>query len=392
MVRNLAKYFPLKRTSWLDAALGRAPDAVRAVDALSFEILKGETLGVVGESGCGKSTTSRLMMALQRPTAGEIIFDGELVGSRALPLKAYRRQVQMVFQDSYASLNPRASIEDSIAFPLRVHGIDRRTATARAHDLLDAVGLHPAQFARRFPHQLSGGQRQRINIARALALKPRLVILDEPVSALDKSVEAQVLNLLVDLKSQFGLTYMFISHDLNVVQYIADRILVMYLGKPAEIGDARDVFDDPAHPYTAALLASRPTARRRRSQSGDAHVAAMAHTQVPTGTAPLRGDPPNPINPPSGCVFRTRCAHAEDVCAVTVPPLTPVTAVDVARLGAPSAASAAPGRASLRTDMPAHLAACLRQLPQSGHSAAPPPKPAAAVAPTTVHAVDEVTQ
>jgi len=225
-----------------------------------------------------------------------------------LPMKEYRRQVQMVFQDSYSSLNPRLTIEESIAFAPTVHGLGGRAARGRAHVLLTAVGLNPDLFARRYPHELSGGQRQRINIARALALRPRLIILDEPVSALDKSVEAQVLNLLGDLKAQFGLTYLFISHDLNVVQYMADRVLVMYLGRIAEIGPVDQIYESSAHPYTTALLASRPSmdpGHRRQD-------------------APLTGDPPNPVNPPSGCRFRTRCSFAEPVCAETVPPLAPL--------------------------------------------------------------------
>jgi peptide/nickel transport system ATP-binding protein len=234
----------------------------------------------------------------------------------------------MVFQDSYASLNPRLPIEDSIAFAPEVHGVPGPEARERARELLAAVGLAPAQFARRYPHELSGGQRQRVNIARALALRPRLVILDEPVSALDKSVEAQVLNLLVDLKESFGLTYVFISHDLNVVQYISDRVLVMYLGQVAEEGPVDEIYSRPGHPYTRALLASRPSMdpSQRRTEP------------------PLTGDPPNPVNPPSGCRFRTRCPFAEAICAEN-PPV---------------AATLSPG----------HTAACHMALPGSGHSQA----------------------
>jgi peptide/nickel transport system ATP-binding protein len=269
-------------------------------------------------------------MALMAPTAGEVIFDGQLVGPGGMDLKDYRRQVQMVFQDSYASLNPRLTIEESIGFAPRVHGAARGAAARTAHDLLAAVGLNPAQFARRYPHELSGGQRQRVNIARALALRPRLMILDEPVSALDKSVEAQVLNLLTDLKAEFGLTFLFISHDLNVVQYMADRVLVMYLGRVAEIGPVEAIYDRPAHPYTAALLASRPS-----MDPGNRRTA-----------PPLTGDPPNPVNPPSGCRFRTRCAMAEPVCEADIPPLAPLSE--------------------------GHLAACLMAVPGSGHSRAAP--------------------
>jgi peptide/nickel transport system ATP-binding protein len=234
-----------------------------------------------------------------------------------------------VFQDSYASLNPRLTIEDSIAFGPQVHGLDRAASVARARDLLARVGLEPRRFAERYPHELSGGQRQRVNIARALALQPRVIILDEAVSALDKSVEAQVLNLLLDLKDEFGLTYLFISHDLNVVRFISDRVMVMYLGQVVEIGDSEALFQDPRHPYTKALLSSIP------SMDPD------HRTEVP----PLAGDPPNPINPPSGCRFHPRCAMAQPVCSQRVPALT-----------------AGGG---------AHPVACLMYEPGSGHSAAP---------------------
>ena len=322
-VRGLTKHFPLR-----PGLLGRGTGTVQAVDGVSFDIRKGETLGLVGESGCGKSTASRMLMALLEPTAGELVFDGQAIGHGGLSLKEYRRQVQMVFQDSYASLNPRLTVGDSIAFAPQVHGLPRRRAVVRAEELLDAVGLDPAQFAARYPHELSGGQRQRINIARALALHPRLLILDEPVSALDKSVEAQVLNLLLDLKAQFGLTYLFISHDLNVVQYVSDRVLVMYLGRIAEVGPVEAIYAQAAHPYTVALLDSRPSMdpARRRTEP------------------PLSGDPPNPVNPPSGCRFRTRCAHVEPVCGEAAPPLT----------------AAGPG----------HFAACMMVQAGSGHSLA----------------------
>ncbi|GHC75972.1 dipeptide/oligopeptide/nickel ABC transporter ATP-binding protein [Pseudorhodoferax aquiterrae] len=298
-IRGLTKHFALK-----GGVLPGAPrKVVRAVDGVDFEVLKGETLGVVGESGCGKSTTARLLMQLIAPSAGEVVFDGRTVGSRELPLKEFRRQVQMVFQDSYASLNPRLTIEDSIAFGPQVHGVSTREAVARARDLLARVGLEPGRFAERYPHELSGGQRQRVNIARALALQPRMVILDEAVSALDKSVEAQVLNLLMDLKAEFGLTYVFISHDLNVVRFISDRVMVMYLGRVAEVGPADALFDDPAHPYTRALLSSMP------SMDPDHR----------TEEVPLAGDPPNPIDPPSGCRFHPRCPQAAAVCNRTEP-------------------------------------------------------------------------
>ncbi|MCJ9669629.1 MULTISPECIES: ABC transporter ATP-binding protein [unclassified Neorhizobium] len=321
--RGLIKHFPVKGSGFM-----KPKKVVRAVDGVDFDILKGETLGVVGESGCGKSTTARLLMQLILPDRGDILFDGETVGG-ALPLSDYRRQVQMVFQDSYASLNPRLTIEESIAFAPRVHGIAASKAIARAHDLLHRVGLEPSRFAGRYPHELSGGQRQRVNIARALAIEPRLIILDEAVSALDKSVEAQVLNLLLDLKRDFGLTYLFISHDLNVVRFMCDRVMVMYLGKVAEIGSRDAIFENTRHPYSAALLASMP----------------KMDPSERTSEPPLSGDPPNPIDPPSGCRFHTRCSFAESICSENLPPLASVSE--------------------------SQSAACLMSVPGSRHSRAP---------------------
>ena len=250
-VQGLAKHFPLKA-----GLLGRPGASVKAVDGVSFALHAGETLGIVGESGCGKSTTARLLMHLILPSAGTVRFEGKVAGSRQLPMREFRRQVQMVFQDSYASLNPRLTIEDSIAFAPIVHGTGSAEAVKRARGLLDRVGLEPARFAGRYPHELSGGQRQRVNIARALALQPRVLILDEAVSALDKSVEAQVLNLLLDLKDEFGLSYIFISHDLEVVRFVASRVLVMYLGRVAEVGPTEALYTGSRHPYTTALLGS----------------------------------------------------------------------------------------------------------------------------------------
>lgn len=324
-VQGLVKHFPIR-----GGALWGKPAVVRAVDGVSFDVRLGETLGIVGESGCGKSTTARLLMHLMLPNAGTITFDHKTVGTRELPMKAYRRQVQMVFQDSYASLNPRLTVEDSIAFAPTVHGLKSSDAIRRARALLQRVGLDPARFAGRYPHELSGGQRQRVNIARALALEPKLLILDEAVSALDKSVEAQVLNLLLDLKDEFGLTYIFISHDLEVVRFMADRVMVMYLGKIAEVGPTETIYRHRCHPYTDALLSSMLSMDPDRR----------------TAEAPLAGDPPNPINPPAGCRFHTRCRYAEAVCAASAP--------------------------TLHTAGIGHFAACHRGIPGSGHSAAPP--------------------
>ena len=295
-VRDLTCHFPVRTAPF------RPKKVVRAVDGIGFEIAKGETMGVVGESGCGKSTCARLLVGLIEPTGGEIIYDGQLLG-HDLSLRELRRGVQMVFQDSFASLNPRLTIEESIAFGPKVNGVDAREARKIALDLLERIGLDPARFAGRYPHELSGGQRQRVNIGRALAMRPRLVILDEAVSALDKSVEAQVLNLLADLRRDFDLTYMFISHDLNVVRFISDRLMVMYLGEVVEVGPAETLYQKQAHPYTAALFSAMP------SMDPDAR----------TATPPLAGDPPNPIDPPSGCRFHTRCPFAEEVCASRKP-------------------------------------------------------------------------
>ncbi|KOX51690.1 peptide ABC transporter ATPase [Streptomyces purpurogeneiscleroticus] len=320
-VSGLIKHFPVRKA-------GGKKQVVRAVDGVDFDVLKGETLGIVGESGCGKSTTAKLLMGLIERDSGQMLYDGQAIGERAMPWRAYRRQVQMVFQDSYASLNPRMTVEQSIAFGPKVNGVPGREAVERARALLARVGLEPKRFAGRYPHEISGGQRQRVNIARSLALEPRLVLLDEAVSALDKSVEAQVLNLLLDLKAEFGLTYIFISHDLNVVRFISDRVMVMYLGRVAEIGPSDTVLDAPAHPYTEALLASMPS----------------LDPDNRTQAALLAGDPPNPIDPPPGCRFHPRCALAEGVCNQKEPPLDAIR--------------------------PLHRVACLARQPGSGHSAA----------------------
>ncbi|TFL20315.1 ABC transporter ATP-binding protein [Jannaschia formosa] len=335
IARGIRKHFPIT-----GGLLNRRVASVRAVDGISFQVQKGETLGVVGESGCGKSTLARLLMHLIPPDGGELIFDGQEVGARdGLSLRELRRNLQMVFQDSASSLNPRLPIEDSVAYGPRVHGMPPSAARAHALSLLDQVGLPAHLFAGRYPHELSGGQKQRVNIARALALNPRMLILDEAVSALDKSVEAQVLNLLRRLKRDFNLTYIFISHDLHVVQYISDRVLVMYLGEVVEIGPVDRIYSAAAHPYTQALLASQLHADPRNRVT----------------EPPITGDPPNPVNPPAGCRFHTRCPFAEKLCTTTAPALNPLA------------------------QDPDHAAACHMAAPSSGHSRAAIPGRAAPV-------------
>jgi peptide/nickel transport system ATP-binding protein len=301
VVRRLKKYFKV-RTGLFD----RDPKFVHAVDDINFSIAKGTTLGIVGESGCGKSTTARLIAKLMPPDSGELIFDGEGVGEfGGIELKTFRRQLQMVFQDSFASLNPRLTILEAIAYGPKVHGLEHAHAMERARQLMRRVGLDPDQFGSRYPYELSGGQRQRINIARALAFEPRLVVLDEAVAALDKSVQAQVLNLLQELKAEHQLTYLFISHDLHVVHYMCDEVMVMYLGQIVEIGPVAEIYERALHPYTKALLSAVPS-------MDPAH-----RTERP----PLTGDPPNPINPLPGCRFRDRCPHADAVCTERAPVL-----------------------------------------------------------------------
>jgi len=295
----------LSKSFELRMGIGKRPRRVHAVSDVSLALMPGQTLGIVGESGCGKSTTARLIMGLMPPDSGDILLDGKAVGSSTAAMRAFRRNVQMVFQDSSASLNPRLTLEQSVAFGPQVHGLPARDAIARARDLLARVGLDPARFAGRYPHEVSGGQRQRVNIARALALQPRVVIFDEAVSALDKSVEAQVLNLMADLKAEFALSYIFISHDLNVVRHVSDEVVVMYLGQVIERAPAADLYTAPAHPYTRALLASMPSHDPDRR----------------TTTPPLTGDPPSPIDLPPGCRFAPRCPLVADVCRARAPAL-----------------------------------------------------------------------
>jgi oligopeptide/dipeptide ABC transporter ATP-binding protein len=295
-VRNLVKHFPIESSD----------DVVKAVDGVSFDIFAGETLGLVGESGCGKSTVGKCLLRLYEPSSGEVLFEGKnLVGLPNRAMQLLRREMQIIFQDPYASLNPRLSILSIVAEPLKIHGIGNKTEQReRTGDLLKKVGLDP-NYMHRYPHEFSGGQRQRIGIARALALNPKLIICDEPVSALDVSVQAQVVNLLQNLQAEFGLTYLFISHGLAVVEHISQRVAVMYLGKIVEIAEGRELYDNPLHPYTKALLSAIPIPDPKQKRE----------------RIILTGDVPTPINPPSGCRFRTRCPWAIEDCARIVPEL-----------------------------------------------------------------------
>lgn len=317
-VHHLVKHFPVEGSD----------DVVRAVDDVSFNILAGETLGLVGESGCGKSTVGRCLLRLYEPTSGEIFFEGQnITGISNREMQRLRREMQIIFQDPYASLNPRLNILSTVSEPLKIHGIGNKSEQKdRVADLLKKVGLDP-NYMRRYPHEFSGGQRQRIGIARALALNPKLIIADEPVSALDVSVQAQVVNLLQDLQAEFGLTYLFISHGLAVVEHISNRVAVMYLGKIVEIADADELYKNPLMPYTKALLSAIPIPDPKQKRE----------------RIVLTGDVPTPINPPSGCRFRTRCPWAIDDCAKVVP--------------------------ELREIEPNHFAACIRI---EGYDTAPP--------------------
>lgn len=301
VVRNLKKYFPVKT-----GVLQRVSAYVQAVDDVSFEVRKGETLGLVGESGCGKTTVGRTVLRLTDPTSGSVEFDGkDILKLSGNDLKAVRRDMQIIFQDPYASLDPRLRIGDSVLEGLEIHKIgNKKDRYQMAIDILKKVGLEE-YHARRYPHEFSGGQRQRIGIARALALKPRFIVCDEPVSALDVSIQSQVLNILKDLQDEFGLTYLFIAHNLGVVEHISDRVAVMYLGKIVELTNRDELFRNPLHPYTKALMSAipipDPTLKRERTI--------------------LKGDVPNPINPPAGCRFHPRCPVAVAECALKEPPL-----------------------------------------------------------------------
>ncbi len=303
-VRNLVKHFPIKSGILIDRQVG----AVRAVDDVSFDVARGETLGLVGESGCGKSTLCRTVLKLLEPTSGSVRFEGaEISRMGRRQLRPLRREMQMIFQDPFASLNPRKRVGQIVGDPLKLHRIaSGSTLKRQVQDLLERVGLNPEHY-NRFPHEFSGGQRQRLGIARALALRPKLIVADEPVSALDVSIQAQIINLLDDLQDEFELTYIFVAHDLGVIRHVSDRIAVMYLGKIVEIGPAEEVYSNPIHPYTLSLLSALPIPDPKANAEREPIV--------------LEGDVPSPADPPAACRFHTRCPYATEICSEVEPEL-----------------------------------------------------------------------
>jgi oligopeptide transport system ATP-binding protein len=307
-IKDLVMHFPIKEGIIFKKEIA----VVHAVDGVSFDIYKGETLGLVGESGCGKSTTGRAIMRIFKPTSGQVVFDGiNLVDLSAEEMRKTRKHLQMIFQDPYASLNPRMTVRGMIGEAMVIHKVGTRNEIRdRVTDLLEKVGLNPA-FSNRYPHEFSGGQRQRIGIARALALDPKLIVCDEPISALDVSIQAQVVNLLEDLQEELGLTYLFIAHDLSMVHHIADRVAVMYLGVIVEIADCSDLWDNPLHPYTLALMSAVPIPNPRLEEKRKRII--------------LEGDVPSPAHPPSGCRFRTRCSLAQSICSEEKPEMREIT-------------------------------------------------------------------
>jgi oligopeptide transport system ATP-binding protein len=348
-VRDLKKYFPIRK-----GVLSREVARVHAVDDVTFAVQEGETLGLVGESGCGKSTLGRTIVRLLPPSAGDIVFQGHSIGrlgSRAL--RPLRREMQMVFQDPYASLNPRKRVGSIIGDPMKIHRLgDRRERRQRVQELLETVGLSPEHY-NRFPHEFSGGQRQRIGVARALALRPKLVVADEPVSALDVSIQAQMINLLDELQDEFRLTYIFIAHDLGVVRHVSDRIAVMYLGKLVELSPAEELYSRPIMPYTEALLSAVPIPDPDLSEQRERIV--------------LEGDVPSPIDPPSGCRFHPRCRYMTEICKDVEPPLTDYGNGHLAACHHPL---------NVDKETLAHVSASERHTPASADEGATPTEPA----------------